>query len=102
MRRALPVLALLLLGVAAAAGAWLWRGLALFRDTPFGGPEEKVVVVPRGASPRTAVHALMRILDRGEKYVRDEAAWALGRIGPEAHSAVPTLIQAPKGFEPCS
>jgi HEAT repeat protein len=45
-----------------------------------------------GTPAREAVPALMGILQRGERYVQDEAAWALGRIGPEAREAVSVLI----------
>jgi UPF0755 protein len=40
------------------AAAYTWHGLALLRDTPYGGPDEKVVPVPSGASARAVVHAL--------------------------------------------
>ncbi len=58
MKRALRVLlVLLLLGGAGAAGL-LWWEVARFRRTPYGGPEEKTVVVPQGASARTVIRAL--------------------------------------------
>jgi UPF0755 protein len=52
------VVVLLLLLAASAAGVLAWRHLARFRDTPFGGPEEKVVLVPPGSSARSVVRAL--------------------------------------------
>ncbi|HTN53455.1 MAG TPA: endolytic transglycosylase MltG [Anaeromyxobacter sp.] len=56
--RALAV-AVLLAVLAAAAGLILaWRDVAAFRATPYGGPEEKVVVIPPGAGARTVVRAL--------------------------------------------
>jgi UPF0755 protein len=67
------VLALLVaLAVAgAAASALAWRRIALFRDTPYGALEEKVVVVPAGASARAVVRALA-----GAGALSDEAlAW---------------------------
>ncbi|HSN91420.1 MAG TPA: endolytic transglycosylase MltG [Anaeromyxobacteraceae bacterium] len=58
MRRALGLLLLLALAGAGAA-AWIaWRQVAAFRAAPFGSAEEKVVVVPPGASGRAVVRAL--------------------------------------------
>ena len=37
-----------------------------------------------GPPAREAVPAFVQILKRAERYVQDEAAWALGRIGPAA------------------
>jgi peptidoglycan lytic transglycosylase G len=56
---------ILVLFVAAAVVAGLllfvaWRDLEAYRSTPYGGPEEKVVVVPSGASARAVVRALAR------------------------------------------
>jgi UPF0755 protein len=66
---------LALLAVAAlAAGAWAllaWRDLAAFRDTPYGGPEEKVLVIPSGASAR----AVVRILAQGGALSGEKRAW---------------------------
>jgi HEAT repeat protein len=39
-----------------------------------------------------AVDALITALSHHDKYVRREAAWALGQIGPDAAAAVPKLI----------
>jgi UPF0755 protein len=61
VRRVLGALLVLVLLVALAAGvlvALAWRELEAFRATPYGGPEEKVVVVPNGASARAVVRAL--------------------------------------------
>ncbi len=58
MRRALGLLVLLLVVGAAAAAGIVWHGLTLFRDTPYGSLEEKVVVVPPGASARAVVRTL--------------------------------------------
>jgi UPF0755 protein len=51
------VVILLLLGAAAGAG-FVWWSVDRFRKTPYGGPEEKVVMVPPGASARAVVHQL--------------------------------------------
>jgi UPF0755 protein len=48
--------AALLVGIAAAGLAW--RELALFRETPYGSLDEKIVVVPSGASARAVVRTL--------------------------------------------
>jgi UPF0755 protein len=58
MRRALLLVALAALVAAAAAGALVWRRIALFRETPYGSLDDKVVVVPGGASARAVVRAL--------------------------------------------
>jgi UPF0755 protein len=41
-----------------AAGAWAWRRVETFRETPFGNLDEKVVNVPPGASARVVVRLL--------------------------------------------
>jgi UPF0755 protein len=58
MKRFLLALGLLVLLAAAGAAALAWREVAVFRDTPYGGPEEKIVVVPPGSSARAVVRAL--------------------------------------------
>lgn len=58
MKRALAVFLGLLVVGAVALGAVIWRDIAQFRATPYGGPEEKVVVIPQGASARAVIHAL--------------------------------------------
>ncbi len=58
MKRALrTLLVLLALGAAGVAGV-LWWKVDRFRSTPYGGPEEKIVVVPQGSSARAVVRAL--------------------------------------------
>jgi UPF0755 protein len=58
MRRALLWIAALALAAGAIAVALAWHAVATFRDTPYGALEEKVVVVPPGASARAVVRAL--------------------------------------------
>ena len=71
MRRAL-LLALATLLVAALAAAGLaWRRIELFRETPYGALEEKVVVVPSGASAR----AIVRILAQAGALSDEHLAW---------------------------
>jgi len=60
VKRAAPVLVLVALAVAAGWAALAWRELAVFRSTPYGGPDEKTVEVPAGASGRAVVRALAR------------------------------------------
>jgi len=57
VKRALALLLLVALAAAAAAGL-LWREIALFRETPYGSLDEKVLVIPTGASARAVVRAL--------------------------------------------
>jgi UPF0755 protein len=59
-RLALAVLAVVVaVGLAAAgAAAVAWRELALFRDTPYGALDEKLVIIPSGTSARGVVRAL--------------------------------------------
>jgi len=71
MKRALgTLLALLALGGAVAVGI-AWRDVARFRDTPYGGPEEKVVVVPPGVPAR----AVVRILSQAGILSHERTAW---------------------------
>ena len=58
MKRFALAILVVALAAAAAAGADAGHEVVVFRDTPFGGPEEKVVVVPAGASARAVIHAL--------------------------------------------
>jgi UPF0755 protein len=60
LRRILAFLFLALLAAGGAAGALAWRRVVVFRDTPYGALEEKVVVVANGASARAVVRALTR------------------------------------------
>ncbi len=59
MKRLLAIFLVALLAAGAVAGL-AWRRLALFRETPYGALEEKVVVVANGASARAVVRALAR------------------------------------------
>ena len=71
MRRPLSAfLALLVLAGAIALGL-TWREVARFRETPYGGPEEKVVVVPTGASAR----AVVRLLAQAGVLSQERSAW---------------------------
>jgi UPF0755 protein len=67
------VAALALVVVAAALGflALAWRDLTVFRDTPFGGPDDKVVNVPAGSSGRSVV----RLLAKAEVLSDERIAW---------------------------
>jgi UPF0755 protein len=58
VKRALGVFVGLVVVGAGVLGAVAWRDIDRFRATPYGGPEEKVVVIPQGASVRAVVHAL--------------------------------------------
>lgn len=58
MKRALRTLVVLLALVAAGTAGVLWWKIDRFRSTPYGGPEEKIVVVPQGSSARAVVRAL--------------------------------------------
>lgn len=58
MKRFLVALAVVVLVVAAGAGALAWREVTTFRGTRHGGPDEKIVVIPPGASARAVVRAL--------------------------------------------
>jgi UPF0755 protein len=58
VKRALLALAILLLAAAATVLVVTRREIDAFRATAYGGPEEKVVVIPQGASARAVVRAL--------------------------------------------
>jgi UPF0755 protein len=58
MKRLVLVLLAAVLVAALGAGAFAWRELATFRSTGHGGPEERIVVVPPGASARAVVRTL--------------------------------------------
>jgi UPF0755 protein len=49
VKRALVALAILLVAAVAAGLILTWREIDAFRATAYGGPEEKVVVIPQGA-----------------------------------------------------
>lgn len=72
MKKALALVVL----VAAVALAFAWRDLATFRDTPYGGPEEKVVVIPSGAPAR----AVVRILAQAGALSGETRAWRYFRF----------------------
>jgi UPF0755 protein len=58
MRRALAVLALLVLAAGAGFAAVAWHAVSTFRETPYGSLDEKVVVVQPGSTARAVVRAL--------------------------------------------
>jgi UPF0755 protein len=60
VKRTLAAVLVVGLLVAAAGAALAWRELALFRETPYGSLEEKVVAIPSGASARAVVRTLAR------------------------------------------
>ncbi len=63
----------------AAAAVWAglaWHRIALFRDTPYGSLEEKVVVVPAGAS----AHAIVRALADAGALSDGKLAWRYVRF----------------------
>jgi UPF0755 protein len=60
LKRVLGALLLALLVAGGAAAALAWRRIALFRDTPYGALEEKVVVISNGTPARAVVRALAR------------------------------------------
>ncbi len=64
---------LALLAAAGVAGALLYlrADLLAFRDTPFGGPEEKLIDVPPGSSARVVV----RLLTKGGALSDERRAW---------------------------
>jgi UPF0755 protein len=76
VRRAILGLVAVVLVAAAAAGALAWRRLALFRDTPFGSLDEKVVAVP----PGVPAHAVVRALARGGALADERIAWWYVRV----------------------
>jgi UPF0755 protein len=71
MKRALGAFLTLLLVIGAVALAITWREVARFRSTPYGDEEEKVVVVPPGASARSVV----RILAHAGVLSHERTAW---------------------------
>jgi HEAT repeat protein len=50
----------------------------------------------KGADARSAVPALIGILQKGEPIAQEQAALALGKIGPDAKEAIPALTEALK------
>ncbi|BDG06128.1 endolytic transglycosylase MltG [Anaeromyxobacter oryzae] len=78
MKRLLRLaLVLLLLAIVAvgAAGFATWRKLEAFRSTPYGDPDEKVVIVPPGASAR----AVVRLLAHSGVLADESRAWTYFR-----------------------
>jgi UPF0755 protein len=71
MKRAILYLLGATLLAAVIAAALAWRQVALFRETPYGSLEEKVVVVPQGASAR----AVVRLLARSGALSDEQLAW---------------------------
>jgi UPF0755 protein len=76
MKRALLALLAVAVLAAAAAGALGWRLVSLFRETPYGSLEEKIVVVPSGASAR----AVVRLLARAGALSDEQLAWRYVRF----------------------
>jgi UPF0755 protein len=71
VKRAIALVAVVLLVGAAAVAGWLWREIALFRETPYGSLGEKVLMVPPGASAR----AVVRLLAKGGALSDEHLAW---------------------------
>jgi peptidoglycan lytic transglycosylase G len=75
MRRLLSII-VVLVAVAAGGAAFLaWRTLDGFRSTPYGDADEKIVIVPPGASAR----AVVRLLAHSGVLADDGRAWAYVR-----------------------
>ena len=71
MKRALLYLLASVALVATLAAVFVWRRVEVFRETPFGSLEEKVVNVPQGAS----AHAVVRLLARAGALSDEQLAW---------------------------
>ena len=74
-------------------------GIVLCRDDP----ERKAVVETiekHGINVKAVVAALAGLLTDKDQLVRDSAAESLGRIGPEAESAIPGLVRMAKDKGP--
>jgi UPF0755 protein len=71
VKRFLLSVLLVVLVVAGGTAAFAWHRLETFRATPFGGPGERVVVVPSGASAR----AVVRSLAAGGVIADETTAW---------------------------
>jgi UPF0755 protein len=76
VRRTLLAVALLAATGAAVGGAWLYRYLAAFRDTPFGSDQEKVVEIAPGTSARQS----LRLLARAGAISSERRAWLYVRL----------------------
>ncbi len=53
-------------------------------------------IVPGTASTKDVVNRLIEVLRSGDDINRDQAFWILGKCGPSAQAAIPTLILALK------
>ncbi|HET7824458.1 MAG TPA: endolytic transglycosylase MltG, partial [Anaeromyxobacter sp.] len=71
MKRVLAIVVLAVLLAAGVVAAVLWGEIAVFRDTPYGSHEEKVVNVPSGASAR----AVVRVLAHAGVLSDERSAW---------------------------
>lgn len=58
MKRFVLTVLLLVLVLAGGAAAFAWSRLETFRATPYGGPGERIVVVPSGAPARAVIRSL--------------------------------------------
>jgi UPF0755 protein len=76
MKRALLYLLVAIVLAAVLGGAFVWRRVAVFRETPYGSLEEKVVVVPQGAT----AHAVVRLLARAGALADEQMAWRYVRF----------------------
>jgi UPF0755 protein len=76
VRRALAALAIVLALCAGLATFLAWREVADFRSARYGGPEEKVVVIPSGAPAR----AVVRSLAQAGVLSRERAGWLYVRL----------------------
>jgi UPF0755 protein len=71
VKRVVAIAFLAALLAVGATAAILWGELAVFRDTPYGSLDEKVVNVPSGSSAR----AVVRALSQAGVLSDDRAAW---------------------------
>jgi UPF0755 protein len=76
VKRAILLLALALVLAGGATAGLAWHRLTLFRESPYGSADEKVVVVPAGSSGR----AVVRTLARAGVLSDDEVAWRYVRF----------------------
>ncbi len=71
MRRALVAIAAAAVAVVLIAAALAWHAVVTFRETPYGSLEEKVVVIPPGAT----AHAVVRTLAQAGALSDETRAW---------------------------
>jgi UPF0755 protein len=76
VKRALIALAVVLMLAVGAAAFLAWRDVESFRSTPYGGAEEKLVVVPAGAPARSVV----RLLAQAGVLSHERSAWLYARF----------------------